>query len=340
MGKEQLSFEDVQQMGLGFQASKTLLSAIEFGIFTQLAEGGADTATLANRVGIHHRGAADFFDTLVALGLLRRVDGVYHNTDVAATYLVRSSPSYPYLGSLLEMANSRLYDIWGDLSEALRTGLPQNEIKSSELPKYEAIYEDRERLKQFLASMTGVSHAANVEIARQYPWEEHSTFVDLGTAQGDLAVQVALRHPHLTGIGLDLPVVEPVFEEYVKKNRVDGRLRFAPADFFVDDFPAADAFIFGHILHNWDLAQKKLLLHKAWTALPPGGAVIVYESVIDDARSENVFGLLMSLNMLTATEGGFNFTAADCKDWMSEVGFSRTRAVHLTGPDSMVIGVK
>lgn len=332
--------EQIQQVGLAFQASKALLSAVEVGVFTALAGGGLDAETLRERIGLHPRGAVDFFDTLVALGFLRRTDDVYHNTESTATYLDRSQPGYRFVGSLLEMANSRLYGIWGDLTKALLTGQPQNEIKHGQLPKYEAIYADPDRLKQFLASMSGLSHATNVQIARQYPWAECETFVDLGTAQGDLAVQVALAHPHLRGIGLDLPMVAPVFDEYVGDNGLRERLRFVSADFFVDDFPTADVFAFGHVLHNWDLDQKKQLLQKAWTALPPGGAVIVYDAIIDDARSENTFALLMSLNMLTATEGGFGYTAAECAGWMKEAGFSETRVAHLTGPDSMVVGVK
>jgi hypothetical protein len=96
----------------------------------------------------------------------------------------------------------------------------------------------------------------------------------------------------------------------------------------------------GHILHDWDLAQKCMLLEKAHAALPKGGALIVYESIIDDARRENAFGLLMSLNMLIETTGGFDFTGADCQAWMREAGFSQTHIEPLTGPDSMVVAIK
>ncbi len=88
------------------------------------------------------------------------------------------------------------------------------------------------------------------------------------------------------------------------------------------------------------LEEKQTLISKAYEALPAGGALIVYESIIDDERSKNAFGLLMSLNMLIETEHGFDYTAADCIGWMSEAGFSTTRGEHLIGPDSMVIGVK
>jgi hypothetical protein len=188
--------------------------------------------------------------------------------------------------------------------------------------------------------MTGLSHGANVTIARAFPWKDYKTFVDVGTAQGDLAVQVAKANPHLRGTGFDLPEVEPIFTDYVQASGVRDRLGFIRGNFFDDAFPKADVVMMGHILHDWDLATKKMLIAKAFDAVPKGGALIVYESIIDDGRSKNVFGLMMSLNMLIETQGGFDYTGADCSGWMKEAGFSATRVEPLVGPDSMVIGIK
>lgn len=340
MSQRQPSPDHIMQVGMGFEASKTLLSAVEVGVFTELAKSPADVSTLRDRLGLHPRAARDFFDSLVAMGLLRRVDGVYHNTAETEAYLDKGKPSYLHVGSLLEMANGRLYGIWSNLTEVLRTGMSQDESKSSELETYDALYADPARLKQFLASMTGISHTANRKIAEQVSWLNYKTIADMGTAQGDLATQVLLTNPHLTGIGFDLPAAAPVFEEYVEDNGLQDRLRFVGGDFFVDDFPEADVFTFGHILHNWDLKRKKLLLKKAWQALPEGGAAIVYDALIDDDRSQNVFALLMSLTMRAVTDGGCGYTAAECMSWMTEAGFSCTWTEHLTGPDSIVVGLK
>jgi precorrin-6B methylase 2 len=205
---------------------------------------------------------------------------------------------------------------------------------------FATLYSDPERLHSFLAAMTGISHGANMAIAAKFPWEKYQTFVDAGTAQGDLAVQVALTHPHLRGMGLDLPVVQPIFEAHAEHSGVASRLTFVPGDFFADPLPTADVIMMGHILHDWNLSEKRLLVRKAFEALPPGGAFIVYESIIDDERRRNAFGLLMSLNMLIETTGGFDYTGADCVGWMKEVGFKEARVEHLIGPDSMVVGLK
>ena len=238
------------------------------------------------------------------------------------------------------MANHRLYGFWGQLTEALQTGQPQSELKEGGESLFATLYADPQRLKEFLSAMSGVSRATNCAIAKQFPWQDVESFVDVGTAQGDLAVQVALAHPHLSGIGFDLPATESVFTEYTDQHGLSKQLDFVGGDFFRDPLPLADVLMFGHILHDWNLEEKKRLLAKAYEALPPGGSVLIYEALIDDDRSQNAFGLMLSLNMLIETPGGFDYTGADCQGWLKEAGFKETRVEHLVGPDSMVVGTK
>lgn len=333
-----VSPDQILQVALGFWGSKTLLSAVEMELFTELARGPEDLAALRGRMGLHPRAAHDFLDALVAMGFLQREDGKYANTPATDLFLDKHKSSY--IGGLLEMANQRLYGFWGHLTTALRTGRPQNELAQEGGQTFEALYADPARLKSFLKAMTGISRGSNMRIAKQFPFDDYRTVCDAGTAQGDLVVQVALANPHLEGIGFDLPEVAPVFEEYVEENGLTERVRFAPGSFFEDPMPKADVILMGHILHDWNLEEKKTLLRKAHEALPTGGAVVVYETIIDNERSYNAFGLLMSLNMLIETPGGFDYTGADCEGWMREAGFESTRVEHLAGPDSMVIGIK
>ncbi|SCX91127.1 Precorrin-6B methylase 2 [Nitrosospira sp. Nl5] len=330
--------DNILQTGMAFWGSKTLLSAVEMEVFTELADGSLDLVSLSERVGLHPRSACDFLDALVALGFLKREGGRYSNTPETDMFLDRKKLSY--IGGILEMANRRLYPFWGHLTGALRTGQPQNECKTGGAGLFEILYAEPARLQEFLSAMTGVSHASNRLIASNFPWKDYHTFVDIGTAQGDLAVQVALANPHLRGLGFDLPEVAPIFQQYAVTTGAADRLTFVPGDFFKHDFPKADVVLMGHILHDWDLPTKKMLIRKAFEAIPAGGALIVYEAIIDDDRSQNAFALMMSLNMLIETPGGFDYTGADCKTWMKDAGFSTMRVEPLTGADSMVIGIK
>ena len=334
---QELSPEKIMQLGTAFQGSKTLLSAIELEVFTELAKQPQDAEMLRERLELHPRSARDFFDALVALGMLDRNEGVYCNTPETSMFLDKAKPSY--IGGFLDMANARNYRFWGSLTEGLKTGQPQNEIKEGG-NFFRTIYADQEKLKVFLQAMTGVSMGASKAIAEKFPWAKYKTFFDIGSAQGGLAVQVALAHAHLSGGGFDLPPTGPIFEEYVRSFGLSDRLKFMSGDFFKEPLPKADVLIMGHILHDWNLEEKKQLIAKVYEALPEGGAFLVFEALIDDERRENVFGLLMSLTMLLELPGGFDYTGADCSGWLKEAGFRETRVEHLSGPDSMVIGIK
>jgi hypothetical protein len=314
------------------------LSAIEVGLFSELADGPLKTSELSSRLGLHPRSARDFFDALVSLGLLNRTDDRYENTAETAKFLVRSSPTY--IGGMLEMANERLYPFWGSLTEGLRTGEPQNEVKTGGSGLFDNLYSDPTRLKLFLGAMTGLSMGASIAIAERALWKDYKTVADIGGAQGGLLVQLCLAHKHLHGTNFDLAVVGPIFEEYVASHGLSDRLSFQPGNFFEEPLPSADVITMGHILHDWNLNEKIMLIEKAFKALPAGGALIVFESLIDDERRSNTFGLLMSLNMLIETPGGFDYTGKDCSEWMRAAGFRDTRVEHLVGPDSMVIGIK
>jgi hypothetical protein len=335
--QEPVTPDKILQLGMGFWGSKTLLSAVELGVFTELAKGPADAETLRTRLHIHARAARDFFDALVALGMLERQDGRYRNTPASDLFLDRAKPSY--VGSLLEMANARLYANWASLTEALRTGRPQSEAMQGET-LFDALYQDPERVQLFAKAMTGVSFGPAMAIAAKFPWARYKTFADIGTAEGALPVHLARAQPHLTGVGFDLPPVRPVFETFVAKNDLTGRLSFRGGDFLADPLPAAEVFVLGHILHGLGLDKKLALLRRVQQALPAGGAVIVYDSIIDDERRENAFGLLMSLNMLIETSAGFDYTGADCIGWLRETGFRDARVEPLSGPASMVVGFK
>lgn len=337
--EDDVSHDRLMQLAMGFAASKTLLSAVEIGVFAAFSDGPLDSEALRARLGLHARAARDFFDALVALGLLQRDDaGRYSNSEEADRFLDPAGPRY--IAGIMEMFNARLYGFWGSLTEALRTGMPQNEAKHGGDDLFSALYADSNRLEGFLRAMTGQSLPVAQALVQAFPWETVRTVVDIGTAQGCVPVELARAHPHLSGGGFDLPAVAPIFSRYVASRGLSDRLRFIAGDFFADDLPRADVLVMGMILHDWDLPAKRMLIGKAHAALEKGGSLIIYEFLIDDARRTHLPGLLMSLNMLIETRGGFDYTGADCMGWTRDAGFAESRVVPLVGPHSAVIATK
>lgn len=322
---EQISPDHIFDVGFACWKSKTLLSAVELGVFTALGKGPLDGDTLIERIRIHRRGSRDFLDALVALDLLDRdAAGCYANRPDCALYLDARSPNY--IGGALERLNTRSYESWSHLTEALRTGRGDTMLATG---GYAALYADNAAFEMFLRAMTGSSLMPAQALAKIFPWHLHATVIDIGTAQGSVPVEIARTHTHLRGGGFDLPQLQPAFQEYVRGNGLSDRLQFYPGDFFRDDLPRADVLIMGHILHNWDLPTKKLLLRKAAQALPDGGALIVYDNIIDDERRHRPHSLLASLNMLIETPAGFEFTEQECIEWMREAGFHEVRTERL-----------
>jgi hypothetical protein len=327
----------IMELAYGFRAAKVLLSAVELDVFTVLAEGPFGLDSLRARVGISERGARDFFDALVALGLIERdPGGHYRNTAESEFYLDRQKPTY--IGGELDYVNARAYPHWHLLTTALKTGMPQSE--ASHASYFPALHANQAKLELFANAMMAGATSAGRAIAARFPWHQYRTLVDVGAAQGSLLVQIAMVHLHLAGGGFDLPTMQPLFERYVQEHGLGHALRFHGGNFLQDPLPSADVLIFGRVLHNWDLAIKRSLLRKAYEALPTGGSIIVFERLIDDERRRNVGGLLASLHMLIMTEGGFDFSAADCMGWMRDIGFRDLRVEQLTGTHSMVVGTK
>ena len=332
----------IMEVGMGFWPSKTLLSAVELELFTALGSDSMTAEEIQERLGLHPRAVPDFPDTLVALGLLERdgngAEGRYSNTPDTAAFLDKNSPMY--VGGLLEMANSRLYPFWGDLTEGLRTGQPQNEIKHTGKPMFEELYSDDARLEQFMRAMQGVQLGNFHALAEKFDFSRYQTVCDVGGATGQLSMILAAHNPHLRCTSFDLPVVKPIAERYVAASDVADRVTAAAGDFFADPLPKADVVTMGLILHDWNLERKMQLIRSAYDALPDGGAFIVIESLIDDERRENAFGLMMSLNMLIEFGDAFDYTGADFAGWCREVGFRETEILPLTGPSSAGVAYK
>lgn len=332
----------ILQTAFAFWSSKVLLTAVEFGVFTHLGSQKLSGAHLGKQVGLHPRAITDFFDALVAMKFLERNGNgdaaLYFNNPAGLMYLDQTSPRY--VGGILEMLNARLFKFWHDLPDALRTGKPQNEIKHSQKPVFEELYADLPRLEQFMGAMTGLSRLNFEAFAMKFDFSPYKSLCDIGGATGLLSTEVASRHPHIKCVSFDLPPVEAVAKKHIAAVGLSDRVTTASGDFFKDPLPKADLITMGMILHDWNLEKKMHLIQSAYDALPPGGALVAIEALIDDERRENAFGLLMSLNMLIEFGDAFDYSAADFKKWCSQVGFKRFDVLHLAGPSSAAIAYK
>jgi O-methyltransferase domain/Dimerisation domain len=342
MSERGLDPAHIMQVGMGFWASKTVLSAVELQLFTQLGSESMSGEEIGERLGLHPRAIADFLDTLVALRFLDREgdgsDGRYRNTAETAAFLDKRSPTY--IGGILEMCNARLYRFWADLTEALQTGKPQNEIKHTGKPMFDELYSDAARLEQFMDAMQGISLGNFHALAEKFDFSKYETVCDVGGATGQLCTTLAGHHPRLRCTSYDLPVVAPIAEKAIAAAGLTDRVVAASGDFFADPLPRADVITMGLILHDWNLDRKMHLIRSAYEALPDGGAFIIIENLIDDARRENAFGLMMSLNMLIEFGDAFDFTGSDFAGWCREAGFQDVEILPLVGPTSAGIAYK
>ncbi|MEO5599401.1 MAG: methyltransferase [Cyclobacteriaceae bacterium] len=335
----------IMQIGTGFWASKILLAAVRFEIFTHLAERktmSANELKTMLKFNCTDRNVYDFLDALTTFGFLNR-EGIletakYSNNLNADFFLDKKKPSY--IGGMLEMMNNRLYKFWGNLEEALMTGLPQNEVKYGSGNLFEELYKSPERLSEFINAMSGIQMGNFMEFAQKFDFSKYKTLTDVGGSSGLLSLMVAKHQAHMSCTSFDLPPVERIAKNTIQHFNLSDRVKTASGDFFSGPIPKSDIVVMGNILHDWDEENKIMLIKKAYEALPSGGAFVAIEGIIDDQRKENAFGLMMSLNMLIETGKGFDYTFADFNRWTKIAGFKSTSLVSLAGPSSAAIAYK
>lgn len=339
---DQLNSSRILEVGTAYWPAKTLLSAVELRLFTELGDAEMTGEQIGNRLGLHPRAVFDFLDGLVAMRFLERdgdgAEGRYRNTAESAAFLDVGKPTY--VGGMLEMGNARLYGFWGDLTEALKTGKPQNELKHGGSSMFGELYSDPARLEQFMNAMAGISIDSANALAEHFDFSRYRTVCDVGGATGQLCMVLTQRHSNLTCTTFDLPVVAPIAAKAIEAAGLSDRVSVSSGDFFADPLPRADVITMARILHDWNLDRKMHLIKAAYEALPDGGAFVVVESLIDDVRRENVAGLMMSLNMLIEFGDAFDYTGADFRGWCRNVGFRDTEVLPLTETMSAAVAYK
>jgi SAM-dependent methyltransferase len=324
----------IWQLGISVFARHTILAAAELGVFTLCDTEALTEHEIRARLSLHPRGSKDFLDALVALEMLERTEGRYRSTPVASRFLDVDKPSY--LGRFLRMADAR----WSRLVEGLRTGEPQNGTRNTDAMFTEQYKDDISVWRSYMVGMDYLTAPLGPRVAEVFDWKRIQSFVDVGGGRGSVAAAIAEAHEHLTCGVLDLPQVRQIFDEHVATLGMTERISFHGGNFFSDRLPTVDALLFGHVLHDWSERERRSLVAAAFEALPPGGWILVYDPMIDDNRSHRASSLLVSLNMLLATPGGSEYTAADCFGWLAEVGFVEPHVARLDDHDSLVTARK
>lgn len=323
------------RLSSSYAQARILHSAVEVGLFELLAQGPLNADEIRGRLDLHPRLLRDFLDAVAALGLIRKEDARYRVDPEAARFLVPGGPVY--LGARIRTAAQRHYHTWGRLTDALRGGEPQAGVGGD---AFATLYSNPEATRNFLVHMDANNGMVGPQLAEAVDWSAYRSFVDVGGARGNVASHLVRKHPHLTGGVFELPAVRPFFEEYMAELGLTDKVVFHGGDFFDAEMPTADVLVLGHVLHDWAESDRQQLLNRAYAALPPGGAVVVYDQMLDE-QAPDLRSLVGSLNVALITTGGSEYTVVECRVWMEKAGFSFGSATKLSGGnDTVVIGVK
>lgn len=327
---------DVMFVGWSFLRSTLLTTALRLEVFATLGDGELTAGELCRRLDLHPRAARDFLDALAALGLLQRTGDGYRNSPAAARHLVPHGEAY--VGGFLRMTTELLGCDRDSLIGLLRRGTARGQTDDGEVP-FTRIFHDPERLRLFLTAMDAFGGAVAPELARAVDWSRYTTFCDVGGARGHLAAHLVSARPGLTGTVFDRPAMRPRFDELVAARGVAERLDFVGGDFFRDGLPPADVLVLGGVLHDWPVERRRHLLRKAYDAVRPHGAVIVYDTMLDDARARPET-LMLSLIMMLQSARARGFTPAECAAWMTEAGFAVRQPLALPAHTTALVGHK
>lgn len=327
---------DVMFVGWSFFRSKLLTAALDLEVFSVLGDGALSAEELCDRTGLHPRGGRDFLDALAAIGLLLRADGHYRNSPGTAQHLLAEREGF--VGGFLRMTTELMGSDQDSFTGLLRNGTARSQGARGEVP-FTQIFHDPVRLRQFLSAMDSFSGAVAKELTHVFDWSRYATFSDVGGARGNLAAHLAAAHPGLAGTVLDRPSMEEHFDQLVTERGVESQLRFVGADFFTADLPRADVVILGSVLHDWSMEQRATLLRKAYDAVHDDGALIVYDTMLDDERQQ-ADNLMLSLIMMLQSAQASGYTPAECGSWLADAGFTVERVVRLPALTTAVIARK
>ena len=285
-----------------FRHSKTMFTAESLGVFDLLHERSADAAELAAEIGVHPGALERLLDGCAALGLLEKADGLYRNRPVADRYLYSRSPDT--LSGYVRYSDEALFRLWSHLGDAVREGAPRwKQTFGIDGAIFTGFYRTDEAMRHFLRGMHGFGMLTSPSVVAAFDLSRFRRLVDLGGGTGHLAIAACRQYPELRAVVFDLPRVTALARENIARSGSDNRVSTQDGDFFTDELPAADLYALGRVLHDWDDEKAVALLQAVNRRLPPGGAVLVAEKLLNEDGVGPLDANMQSLNMLTITEG-------------------------------------
>jgi 8-O-methyltransferase len=321
------------QMAADFYRWRTVLFAIELDLFTVLGAAPATEEHVRQRFGLDERGTRHFLDSLVEVGLLTRTGETYTTTPLSAEFMDSGKTSY--LGRFLNLADDR----WARVGAGLRTGEPQNGTRNVS-SMFTEQHRDLSAWRGYYGGMDALNGPSGAALAHAFDWSGVKRVTDIGGARGNVSAHLVTAHPHLQATVFDLPSVNEVFTEHITELGLTDRVRFHGGDFFNDPLPESDVVVFGHVLHDWGVPERKVLARKAFEAVAPGGYALVYDTMINGDRQDNANPLLVSLNMMLCTPGGSEYSPEEGAAWFTDAGFAQVTWTPLINDDTLLVARK
>jgi acetylserotonin O-methyltransferase len=321
-----------------FRRSKTMFAAVSLGAFDALASGRKSLNELAVQLKANADALERLLDACVGLRLLKKEGGKYENTPAAQSYLTSSSPRH--LTGYINYSNEVLWRLWGNLEDAVREGTNRwKQIYGWDGPIFANFFRDEAAKRHFLMGMHGYGLISSPQVVAAFDLNRFQCLCDLGGATGHLAIAACQRYPNLKAIVFDLPEAIPLARETVSASTVSERIAFAPGDFFVDTLPEFDLFAVGRILHDWGEEKINRLVARIYARLPPGGALLIAEKLLDADKTGPRWAQMQSLNMLTCTEGKER-TLAEYAELLTRAGFAEVAGRQTGSPLDAILAVK
>lgn len=329
---EQWNEQSLSEVSGSFWQTCTLQAAVKLDIFSFLGKEEKTALTIATDYHSDLRGMTSLLNALTAMGLLRKSDALFSNTDASSRFLVKQSAHY--IGWRI-LHHHYLMPSWARLDEAVMKGEP---VGAENVPTGH-----ESQREAFLMAMFNNATTASKKIVPFIDLAGRKTLLDLGGGPGTYAIQFCKKYPRLKAVVYDLPASEPYAEDTISRFQMRDRIKFAGGNFFEDDIPGEyEAVWISHVLHSSGPEECQGLIDKAVRVLQPGGLFLVHDFWLNESGDGPLFPALFALNMQVRTDRGRSYTESEVRLMLERAGLKRIHRLDLNVPNDsgVIVGKK